>query len=207
LTVNVFGSIMHIRHGQEVQARERQHPLSKWETIVVDDCCGPSAISIPLNASVSESDIRLETPDGNCPSCGQKGRRVDTQTVKALLAISLAQVTHEAYLFCRQPDCPVVYYSADGAQHFTTEQIRERVYQKEAQSPDVFICYCFRHTPASISDEIERTGRSTVVEEITKGTQAGYCACDIRNPKGACCLGDVRALVKQLLQTKTGLES
>ena len=164
-----------------------------------ESCCGPSTTGPLLQESGSDSGIRSEMANGNCPSCGQKGMRVDTQSVKALLAVSLAQVTQEPYLFCRQPDCPVVYYSANGAQSFATEQMRERVYQKEPGSQDVPICYCFRLTPGSISDEIVRIGRSTVVDEITKGTQAGCCACDIRNPKGSCCLGDVRALVKQLL--------
>lgn len=143
--------------------------------------------------------VAPEIQTGTCPSCGRKGKVVDGQTVKALLAVSLLQVTREPYLFCRTPECPVVYFSADGMQTFTTEQVRERVYQKEPQAEDVPVCYCFRHTVGSIRAEIEHTGGSTVVEEIMAGTRAGYCACDIRNPQGACCLGNVGALVKQLL--------
>ena len=126
---------------------------------------------------------------------------MDGQTVKALLAISLAYVTHEPYLFCRTRDCPVVYFSADGEQTFTADQVRERVYQKEPDAPDVLVCYCFRHTPGSIRGEIEMTGRSTVVEAINVGIQAGQCACDIRNPQGSCCLGNIHALVKHIQAT------
>jgi hypothetical protein len=141
----------------------------------------------------------FEDQSGLCPSCQQKGKGVDGQTVKGLLAVSLMHVTHEPYLFCRTLQCPVVYFSADGLQTFRVEHIRERVYQKEPEGEDVPVCYCFRHTTGSIRAEIERTRRSTVVEEITAGTKAGYCGCDIRNPQGSCCLGNVRALVKQLL--------
>jgi hypothetical protein len=156
---------------------------------VHEDCCG----------SAVELSGALAARPGFCPGCGEKGRSVDGQTVKAMLAVSLMEVTHEPYLFCRTALCPVVYYSADGLQTFTVEQIRERVYQKEPQAEDVPICYCFRHTAGAIRAEIERTGQSTAVDGITAGTQAGYCACDIRNPQGSCCLGNVKALVKRLL--------
>ena len=163
------------------------------------DCCGvpeAGAASCELPGLV-----RPARPASACPSCGQKGKAVDGQTVKALLAISLAYVTHEPYLFCRTRDCPVVYFSADGEETFTADQMRERAYQKELDSADVLVCYCFHHTPGSIRDEIEMTGRSTVVETINAGIQTGQCACDIRNPQGSCCLGNIHALVKHIRAT------
>jgi len=92
----------------------------------------------------------------------------------------------------------VVYYSAGGEQRFTEDDLRERVHQKHPADEDVFVCYCFRHTPRSIEAELASTGRSTVVASITAGIQAGQCACDIRNPQGSCCLGNVRAVVERL---------
>jgi len=115
-----------------------------------------------------------------------------------MLSISLSHVTHEPYLFCRTPDCPVVYFSADGRRSFTRDQVRERIYQKEPDADDVFVCYCFRHTPGSIRAEVQATGHSAAVDAINAGIQAGQCACDIRNPQGSCCLGNVRAIVKRL---------
>ena len=53
------------------------------------------------------------------------------------------------------------------------------------------ICYCFDHTVASIRAEIQSTGRSTATEMITKEVKAGRCACEVKNPAGTCCLGDV----------------
>jgi hypothetical protein len=160
--------------------------------VMSESSCCPSA------EGATATRAGLEQPADVCPSCGHQGKPVDGQTVKALLAVSLLQVTHQPYRFCPTPGCLVVYYSADGAQIFTIDQLRERVYHKESQTEEVLVCYCFRHTVASIREEIERTGHSTVVDEITQGTRRGYCACDIRNPQGSCCLGDVRALVKRL---------
>ncbi len=51
------------------------------------------------------------TPANVCPVCGQRGRRVDTGTVKALLAVSLRAVQEgTSYYFCRAADCDVVYF-------------------------------------------------------------------------------------------------
>ena len=117
-----------------------------------------------------------------------------------MLAVSLTEVRDTPYFFCKDSECPVVYFSEDGTQTFTKDQIRERVYQKESDSDDVFICYCFRHTPGSIKAELV-SDDSTVIDKINSGIQAGQCACDIRNPQGSCCLGNVTALVKELRQT------
>jgi Zinc binding domain len=142
-----------------------------------------------------------------CPHCGHKGRLVDTQTVKALLAIPLYALRPLRYYFCAEAACPTVYFAEDGAQRFGEEELRVPVYQKHPQNRNpqnkqVPICYCFMHTPQSISDEWRQTGQSTVIETITVGTQSGQCACDLRNPEGRCCLGNVRRFVQQMTQEK-----
>jgi hypothetical protein len=35
--------------------------------------------------------------------------------------------------------------------------------------------------------------------EIAREIKAGNCACDIKNPKGECCLGDINLFVKEVL--------
>lgn len=133
-----------------------------------------------------------------CPTNQKAGKAIDTLTLKALLSVPLTHVVHPAYRFCPDPKCPTVYYSADGTQLFDESDLREKVYQKHLGDSDVLICYCFQHSPNSIRDEIIRTGTSTVIEQITAGIQAGQCACDIRNPQGNCCLGNVRHAVKRI---------
>jgi len=119
-----------------------------------------------------------------------------------MLDVSLLAGREIPYLFCRTPDCPVVYFAADGIQVFTKDQIRVPVHQKEPADDNVLVCYCFCHSPATIRADLLVTGRSTVIEEIEAGIKAGQCACDIRNPQGSCCLGNVGAVVKQLCLIK-----
>jgi hypothetical protein len=109
--------------------------------------------------------------------------------------VPLTEIRAVDYRFCGTPDCPVVYYSADQRQRFREQDVRERVFQKHPSEEDVFVCYCFRHTVRGIRRDTEAAAESTVVAAITAGIQAGKCACDIRNPQGSCCLGNVRALV------------
>lgn len=143
---------------------------------------------------------RKKRIDKQCPHCGQKGRHVDTQTVKAMLVTSLYAIRPTHYYFCQTVDCPVVYFAEDGQQSFTEEELRERVYQKHPEDVEVLLCYCFRHTRRSIRNQWEQTGHTTVVETVTVGTQTGQCACDIRNPQGSCCLGNVRQFVQRMVQ-------
>jgi hypothetical protein len=156
-------------------------------------CCSNEPIQISVSQSVNAP--------GVCPQSGKKGKHVDGATVKAMLAVSLTEVRDTAYFFCKDQDCPVVYFSEDGSQTFTIDQIRARVYQKEPDSDDVLICYCFCHTPGSIRVELTTLGESTVIDAINSGIHAGQCACDIRNPQGSCCLGNVSTFLKEIEQT------
>ena len=132
-----------------------------------------------------------------CPECGKVGKPIQGQTIKALLSVSLRQLQVEKYFFCRTQTCPVVYFSADGEQTFSVEEVRERVYQKEPEAEDVFICYCFRHTVGKLRAALSKD-RIAIVDDINKGINAGQCACDLRNPQGSCCLGNVRNVIKRL---------
>src|SRR5262245_59399713 len=115
-----------------------------------------------------------------------------------MLDVTLLALRDGPYLFCRTADCPVIYFSADGEQSFSKTQIRVPVHQKEPDDENVPVCYCFRHSPATIQAELLATGRSIVIEEINTGINTGQCACEIRNPQGSCCLGNVHAVVKQV---------
>jgi hypothetical protein len=128
---------------------------------------------------------------GTCPACGQRGKPVQGQTVKSLLAISLRAIQAGPYFFCRSRDCAVVYFSGNGQQPFTTADVRERVYQKEPDAAQVQVCYCFDYRVGTL-----RAGTAAecdaILAEINAGIQTGQCACDLRNPQGSCCLGNVR---------------
>ena len=146
------------------------------------DCCGRPA---------TEPDART------CPACEQAGAAVQLQTVKALLseiALRRIQLTH--YRFCNNAVCDVVYFG-DAGDRFGTEDMRVAVWQKEAPCSRL-LCYCFGESEAVIRHELMQSGRADVVDRIRGHIAAERCACDIRNPRGACCLGDVIAAVKRI---------
>ena len=136
-----------------------------------------------------------------CRVCRTAGKPVDSLTVKALQSdAALARYEHAAYRFCPDATCAVVYFAESGPT-FTTADVRERVWQKESPG-DRTICYCFGENEADIAREIERTGQSAAVQRVRAHIAAKRCACEIRNPEGACCLGDLLAAVERLHQSR-----
>ena len=101
-----------------------------------------------------------------------------------------------AYRFCPAPSCAAVYFDEHG-RVFNTADIRVPIWQKQSFG-DRVVCYCFGENERAIREEIERHGRSDAVERVRAHIAAKRCACDIRNPRGACCLGDVIAAVKRV---------
>jgi hypothetical protein len=135
--------------------------------------------------------------DTHCPSCGDKGKSIDTQTVKTLLALSLRLLQADAYRFCSTPTCPLVYFSGDGTEQYRESDLRERVYQKHLHDADVFVCYCFRHSLGALQSDPATVDADSIVADIKSGIQAGQCACEIRNPQGSCCLGNVVTIARR----------
>src|SRR5260221_4507674 len=133
-----------------------------------------------------------------CHVAGERGKPVPLVTLRNLLLPEHAAVVEGREWFCcGLPDCEVVYFTSKG-QTLEKNALRVRVgpKEKEARRP---ICYCFDHSVESIQHEIEKTGRSTVVASIRRKLEAGECGCEVLNPKGTCCLGDVHHVVKEAL--------
>lgn len=156
---------------------------SGWILGCMGDCCSPSPEALV---------------DQSCPQCHTKGAAVDVQTVKALLTeIALRRLDPDAaHRFCADPACRVVYFDECG-QVFTVDDVRARVWQKEAPGARM-ICYCFDESEAAIRNEIDRHGASRAAERVREHIAAHRCACEVRNPRGVCCLGDVIAAVKRI---------
>ena len=132
-----------------------------------------------------------------CPICHQKGRTVGLETVQAI-AKSDVEVRDNSHRFCRTPDCPVVYFG-EGGQQIDKSQVRVRVGIKETDNP-IPVCYCFGFTEGDICEDIRAMGTSLIPDKIRAEVEAGNCECEIKNPSGACCLGDVSKAVKRALQ-------
>lgn len=139
-----------------------------------------------------------------CPRCGVEGHEVGRETVGAMatLAVPARSLRHKQYRYCGTPSCPVVYYGGDGVVLHQSE-VRVPVNAKDA-GPDVPLCYCFGHTRRSIAEEIAAHGRSTTSAVIAREIKAGHCACEVKNPSGRCCLGDVRSYERETAPERTG---
>ena len=59
------------------------------------------------------------------------------------------------------------------------------------------VCYCLAVDEDTIRRETEASGRSASAERITALVQAERCACEVRNPQGTCCLGNVTDIAKR----------
>lgn len=133
-----------------------------------------------------------------CPACGVEGKPVKPVTLRALLQPDLrAEVRDEGYRFCPSPDCALVYFSADGSRTFARADLTVRVGVKERSGPRP-LCYCFGHSAESIRNEWGTARESTVIDAIKAGMKAGACRCEVTNPGGGCCLGDITREVKAL---------
>ncbi|MBI4339532.1 MAG: (2Fe-2S)-binding protein [Chloroflexi bacterium] len=97
------------------------------------------------------------------------------------------------YRFCGNRDCLVAYFAGD--ETFTSEELKVPVFQK-SDAAGIPVCYCFDWSPKRIAQEIATTGQSTASRTITAHVQAGRCACEVNNPQGSCCLGNVTQVVK-----------
>ena len=151
---------------------------------------------------VEETTTSVPGQEAICPTNQQLGKKIDAVTLKALLALPLNELRPIDYRFCRASNCPTVYYSVDGTQVFQETDLREKVYQKHPQDDDILVCYCFQYTIKDVKLEVERTGNNIIVEQINRGVQAGLCACDIRNPQGSCCLGNILQIVRSMKNKK-----
>jgi len=131
---------------------------------------------------------------GTCPSCGKKGKPVAVLTVKSLVRDHSRVPASASFSFCRTAGCEVVYFSDQVT--FTTPDMKVRVGIKETTDP-IPLCYCFDYNRDDIRREIDDTGQTSIVEQIKAEVQGGFCACEVKNPSGACCLGDITRAVQE----------
>jgi len=136
-----------------------------------------------------------------CPVNGARSKQVDVLTVRSLVRQLPLGMPSDQYYFCEARDCDVVYFPFDPqAPIFRREDLMVRVGAKEKADP-IPVCYCFGFTRKDIHDEITETGHSTVAERISGEVKAGNCACEVKNPSGKCCLGNVTRAVQDCLRT------
>lgn len=139
--------------------------------------------------------------DALCPKNGQVCKPVPRITVEPLIRPEhnhlLALLP---YSFCDSPDCDVVYVSASGEQLITTSQLSVRVGIKEKEDP-IPLCYCFDFDRKAIWDDIRFKRTTDIPNVIIQRIKARECRCQVTNPRGSCCLGDIYKAIKLARET------
>lgn len=129
-----------------------------------------------------------------CTRCGRNGSRVKPITLQSLLTPdTVKRISDTPYRFCDNADCDIVYFGENG-DTFSKGDLTVRVGVKETDAPRP-VCYCFNHTIEEIDEQVQRTGKSTVPDDI-KDRMKTACWCETKSPRGGCCLGTVGKYVK-----------
>lgn len=150
----------------------------------IDDCCKP---------------VTQKSP-GKCPICGNHGKSVSVFTISVFLKdpemyLQPEKLPQGNYLMCETKSCPVVYFNSNDSLAFKKHELRVKVWQKE-DDPEVPACYCFNNSVSSLRGELTRNGTTDVIARISAEVKAGNCRCEVTNPQGSCCLGNVIKAVK-----------
>lgn len=144
--------------------------------------------------SSSSSETSSEVSSA-CPQDRSAGQPVDWTTVAALSKGRVAP--RQEFWLCKSPVCDVVYFGALG-DVIRMDEMHVAPAFKSAGSD--LVCYCFLHSRGEIEAELAATGSTEVLESIKAEVKAGNCACEVRNPSGKCCLGDVQRAIRELEQ-------
>lgn len=142
-------------------------------------CCDPKDVE-------QSSDIR---PSGVCSACKVKGSSVSIRTLfHHLKPNSLETINEQEYWFCGSDQCPIVYFSNEGAK-FTEENLREFTWLKNTNEKARTVCHCFGYS----ADQVLIPSFQAAVK-IRDYIRRRFCQCEIRNPSGQCCLSVVLSL-------------
>jgi hypothetical protein len=156
----------------------------------------PTPVESGSCSSEGCSTSKADTDAALCPVSRTIGLKVDLITVKALLTgNALRHLEGKAYRFCPEPDCDVVYFDRECDSVFARRDLEVRVGQKESEDP-IPVCYCFDITVADLCRDVATGGGTVIPEMIAAEVRAGHCACEVKNPQGSCCLGNVSKVVK-----------
>jgi len=117
-----------------------------------------------------------------CPSCHKKAKGVLGKTFTALVKDTTKAKfdCFDGFYYCKTPSCKTIYFR--GASILTQDDITVTVGLKNGAKPAT-LCYCFEWTKEKdIKAKMENPG----------------CSCEVLNPSGGCCLGDVGKAIKEI---------
>jgi copper chaperone CopZ len=128
-----------------------------------------------------------QTKQRTCVGCRGATKSVEPVTIRALVRdeARAGLETDDGFRFCAAPDCEAVYSQPATGAVIDKQALNVAVFQKETNRARL-VCYCFDHTVAELEQD------AGLVAEIESKCRAGLDRCDVENPEGRCCLGNVR---------------
>lgn len=153
---------------------------------MMEDCCRN------LSETKIESDVL-------CPVCKNKGKKVRLITLKLLLKPSALESLNpkEDHYFCSTNNCNIVYFDSNNKKYLISD-IKVSVHQKD-NSITTPICYCFNWTKEKIKVYVEKGLTPNPLDHIRENVKENRCGCEVNNPQGSCCLGNVTTYIKKSL--------
>ena len=168
-------------------------------------CCTVDVKEIAANQHKPDGECCLiqQTPapaKAICQASQTSSPKINRRTLEHLMKPEAVNKIQEGqYYYCDDPTCDVVYFSEQALPYFIKDDLTVKVFHKDT-GDDVNVCYCFDWTRGRIKEQIRSTGKSTASLEIAQLVRDQICTCDITNPKGRCCLGDINGFVKEAMQ-------
>ena len=152
-----------------------------------------------IDLQTNEHNCCSSQPKGKveCPKCNKKAKGVLGKTLQHLL-ISEAKANIfclDGFYYCKTASCEVVYFRDD---EILTQQEISVVVGLKAEADPATLCYCFNWTQEKIREEIALNGSSIALKDIKNKMNTIGCQCEILNPSGGCCLGDVSEAIKNI---------
>lgn len=172
-----------------------------------ESCCSPQPKPTESQRTETESCCELHPSQTcgptKCPQCQELGKTVKRITIGNLVKAERRSLipSYNEFCFCRNPQCDAVYFRPEKI-IFRKDDLSVKVGIKEPNDPLAPVCYCFGWTPHRISLQIKNTGKTTAIDEIKAQVKAGNCYCEVTNPQGSCCLGNVSKAVKDVSMQK-----
>ena len=157
------------------------------------------SISCSIDTKNNEYNCCTPQPKGKaeCPQCNEKAKGVLGKTLQHLLIEEAKEnlSCFDGFYYCKTPSCEVVYFRDN--ELLTQKDMSVVVGLKKDANPAT-VCYCFLWTKGKITKEIVTDGNSSALEDIKHKMDTIGCSCEILNPSGACCLGDVAKAIKEI---------
>ncbi|WP_458701001.1 putative iron-sulfur cluster-binding metallochaperone [Sulfurospirillum sp. 1307] len=145
-----------------------------------DDCCTPQ-------------------PKGKakCPLCANEAKGVLAKTLNALLKDDAKKklFSLDGFSLCKTSTCKAVYFRGDEV--LTLDDVSVSVGFKDGAKVKNY-CYCFGWTEDRMIEDIKTNGKSTAIEDIQSKMKTIGCSCEVKNPSGKCCQGDVKKVLASL---------